>query len=73
IAQKVAPTSTSVLITGNSGTGKEVFAKAIHKASERTGSFVAINCSAIPVNLFESELFGYVEGAFTGAIKKGKI
>ncbi|MEY8762687.1 MULTISPECIES: sigma 54-interacting transcriptional regulator [Clostridium] len=73
IAQKVAPTSTSVLITGKSGTGKEVFAKAIHKASKRTGSFVAINCSAIPVNLFESELFGYVEGAFTGAIKRGKI
>ena len=61
------------MITGKSGTGKEVFAKAIHKASKRTGSFVAINCSAIPVNLFESELFGYVEGAFTGAIKRGKI
>lgn len=73
IAQKVAPTSTSVLITGKSGTGKEVFAKAIHKASGRTGNFVAINCSAIPESLFESELFGYVEGAFTGAIKKGKI
>ncbi|MDW8802454.1 sigma-54 dependent transcriptional regulator PrdR [Clostridium sp. A1-XYC3] len=73
IAQKVAPTSTSVLITGKSGTGKEVFAKAIHEASGRTGNFVAINCSAIPDSLFESELFGYVEGAFTGAIKKGKI
>lgn len=73
IAQKVAPTSTSVLITGKSGTGKEVFAKAIHRASKRIGNFVAINCSAIPVNLFESELFGYVEGAFTGAIRKGKI
>ncbi len=73
IAQKVAPTSTSVLITGKSGTGKEVFAKAIHEASGRNGNFVAINCSAIPESLFESELFGYVEGAFTGAIKKGKI
>lgn len=73
VAQKVATTSTSVLITGKSGTGKEVFAKSIHEASGRSGNFVAINCSAIPENLFESELFGYVEGAFTGAIKKGKI
>lgn len=73
IAQKVAHTSTSVLVTGKSGTGKEVFAKAIHEASGRTGNFVAINCSAIPGNLLESELFGYVEGAFTGAVKKGKI
>ncbi|WML36533.1 sigma-54 dependent transcriptional regulator [Clostridium sp. OS1-26] len=69
----MASTSTSVLITGKSGTGKEVFAKSIHEASGRTGNFVAINCSAIPESLFESELFGYVEGAFTGAIKKGKI
>lgn len=73
IAEKVAPTSTSVLVTGKSGTGKEVFAKSIHEASGRTGNFVAINCSAIPESLFESELFGYVEGAFTGAIRKGKI
>lgn len=72
VAQKVAPTSTSVLITGKSGTGKEVFARSIHEASGRTGNFVAINCSAIPESLFESELFGYVEGAFTGAIKKGR-
>ncbi|WP_243105961.1 sigma 54-interacting transcriptional regulator [Clostridium fermenticellae] len=73
IAQKVAPTSTSVLITGKSGTGKEVFSKAIHAASGRKGNFVPINCSAIPESLFESELFGYVGGAFTGAVKKGKI
>jgi len=53
VAQKVASTSTSVLITGKSGTGKEVFAKSIHEASGRSGNFVAINCSAIPENLFE--------------------
>lgn len=73
IAKKVAPTSASVLITGESGTGKEVFAKAIHKESKRNGNFVAINCSAIPESLFESELFGYIGGAFTGALKEGKI
>jgi len=72
VAQKVAPTSTSVMITGKSGTGKEVFARSIHEASGRSGNFVAINCSAIPESLFESELFGYVEGAFTGAVKKGR-
>jgi PAS domain S-box-containing protein len=72
VAQKVAPTSTSVMITGKSGTGKEVFARSIHEASGRNGNFVAINCSAIPESLFESELFGYVEGAFTGAVKKGR-
>lgn len=73
LCQKIAPSSASVLITGESGTGKEVFAKAIHEASGREGQFVAINCSAIPENLLESELFGYVEGAFTGATKKGKM
>ncbi|SEG05907.1 PAS domain S-box-containing protein [Caloramator fervidus] len=73
IAQRVASSSASILITGESGTGKEVFAKAIHDASGREGNFVAINCSAIPETLLESELFGYVEGAFTGALKKGKI
>jgi len=73
LCQKVAPSSASVLITGESGTGKEVFAKAIHEASGRNGQFVAINCSAIPENLLESELFGYVEGAFTGATKQGRM
>lgn len=73
ICQKVASTTASILITGESGTGKEVFAKAIHEASGRHGPFIAVNCSSIPVHLLESELFGYIEGAFTGASKKGKI
>lgn len=71
-AQKVAVTNVNILITGQSGTGKELFAKAIHQASKREGPLVAVNCSAIPENLFESEMFGYVSGAFTGASKKGK-
>lgn len=71
IAQKVSPTSTTVLIYGESGTGKELLAKAIHYNSpRRTGPFVAINCAAIPENLIESELFGYEPGAFTGASKR---
>lgn len=73
LCQKVSSTTASVLITGESGTGKEVFAKSVHEASGRKGQFVAVNCSAIPEHLLESELFGYVEGAFTGAVKKGKI
>ncbi len=73
IARQVAKTDTTVLITGESGTGKEVFARAIHEYSGRKGIFVPVNCSAIPPELFESELFGYEEGAFTGAKKRGKV
>jgi transcriptional regulator with PAS, ATPase and Fis domain len=73
MANKVAQTNAAVLIRGESGTGKELFAKAIHLASRRNdGPFIAINCGAIPPNLFESELFGYEGGAFTGADRKGK-
>ena len=73
IAQEFAPIDATVLIAGESGTGKELFAQSIHNASHRkNGPFVAVNCAALPHNLLESELFGYVEGAFTGATKKGK-
>lgn len=73
LANKVALTNAAVLIRGESGTGKELFARAIHKAGSRSDKpFIAINCGAIPPNLFESELFGYEGGAFTGADKKGK-
>jgi two-component system, NtrC family, response regulator AtoC len=65
---RVAPTNLPVLITGDSGTGKEIVASAIHARSPRTGeSFVTVNCGAIPVDLIESELFGHVKGSFTGA------
>lgn len=71
-AQKVAKTDSIILIRGESGTGKELFAKAIHSESNRSGHFVPLNCAALPESLLESELFGYVGGAFTGAKKEGK-
>ncbi|SDL70154.1 PAS domain S-box-containing protein [Dendrosporobacter quercicolus] len=73
IARRVAATSAPVLLRGESGTGKELFAKAIHQASGLQGPFIAINCGAISPNLFESELFGYQPGAFTGADRNGKV
>ncbi|MCL6611914.1 MAG: sigma 54-interacting transcriptional regulator [Peptococcaceae bacterium] len=72
-AKKFAAAAATVLICGESGTGKELFAQSIHNESNRRkGPFVAVNCAALPENLLESELFGYEEGAFTGAKKGGK-
>ncbi|HOY05830.1 MAG TPA: sigma-54 dependent transcriptional regulator [Saprospiraceae bacterium] len=73
LAKKVAPTDATVLLTGETGTGKEVFAEAIHQASTRnTKTFVAVNCSALGREILESELFGHKAGAFTGAIRDKK-
>ncbi|WP_051542095.1 sigma-54 interaction domain-containing protein [Clostridium lundense] len=73
LAKKIAPSDSTVLLSGESGTGKELFAKAIHSSSKRKDMpFIAINCSAIPDTLLESELFGYESGSFTGASKSGK-
>ncbi len=71
-AQKIAKSTSVASIRGGSGTGKELFAKAIHTESRRPGEFVAVNCAALPESLLESELFGYEKGTFTGAEKKGK-
>ncbi|WP_415875487.1 sigma 54-interacting transcriptional regulator [Clostridium sp.] len=74
IARKAALTNSNVLLKGESGTGKELFAHAIHNASDRAHeNFVKVNCAAIPMDLLESELFGYEKGSFTGANKEGKI
>ena len=73
LAKKVAPVDSNVLILGESGTGKDLLANMIHNMSRRcSGPFIKVNCGAIPENILESELFGYEEGAFTGAQKNGK-
>ncbi|MDY0235258.1 MAG: sigma-54-dependent Fis family transcriptional regulator [Gudongella sp.] len=73
-AQKFSKTKGCVLIEGESGTGKELFAHSIHNfSSRRNGPFVALNCASLPRELVESELFGYEKGAFTGAVKEGKV
>jgi transcriptional regulator with PAS, ATPase and Fis domain len=72
-AERLAASVSPILLMGESGTGKEIFAHAIHRASaRRASSFIRVNCASIPSELFESELFGYKAGAFTGALKSGK-
>ncbi|MDD4779739.1 MAG: sigma 54-interacting transcriptional regulator [Tissierellia bacterium] len=73
LCKNISKTPLNILLRGESGTGKELFAKAIHYESGRKGKFIPINCSAIPSELFESELFGYEPGAFTGAKIEGRI
>ena len=74
MAEKFARSNATILIQGETGVGKELFAQSIHNASMRfDGPFVAVNCGSLPKNILESELFGYVEGAFTGASKNGKM
>lgn len=74
IARKAAKTDATTLILGESGTGKEIFTRAIHEASDRADKpFIPVNCGAIPPALFESELFGYESGSFTGSLKEGKV
>lgn len=75
IIKQIAPSRSTVLITGESGSGKEIAAQAIHQLSRRNGPFVAVHCAALPATLLESELFGHERGAFTGAVeqKKGRF
>ena len=73
LATRIATSDSTVLLTGESGTGKELFAQAIHGISKRKNNpFMAVNCAAIPGELFQSELFGYEPGAFSGAKREGK-
>ena len=70
LIERVGPTEASVLLTGESGSGKELAAQMIHECSARRGKpFIAINCGAIPAGLIEAELFGYEKGSFTGAVR----